>query len=246
MEKLNTLKPNGEQLKCLREAQDIYKEIYDNFKKQKNKAYLIHEDFEETSSNKKYKDNMTNSLISFQETKDNWKLFPLWYEGGNKVQDNKYYNELYKICDKFPYLAVVAINIVKPKTNIGSHKDLEPGWRAHITLDSGGEDTGIAYFYNKKRVIHKFSDGDMNIMKPTSNEHSGWNNNYKPRVNLFFDFYNDRYATKIKFKKYIKQYNDVHYGFKNLHDFYDAKQIFGSEYKDTYAEFLNSELRYAS
>ena len=63
---------------------------------------------------------------------------------------------------------------------------------------------------------------------------------------LFFDFYNDRYATKTKYKKYIEQYNKIHYGFKNLHDFYDAKQIFGRQYRQTYAEFLDSELKYAS
>ena len=104
----------------------------------------------------------------------------------------------------------------------------------------------MAYRYNGKQIIHKFVNGEMNIMQPTDNTHKGWNNNDKPRVNLFFDFYNDRYATKSKFKKYIKEYNDIHYGFKNLHDFYDAKQIFGRQYRQTYAEFLDSELKYAS
>ena len=242
---LNELKPNGEQIKCLQEVQDIFQDIYENFKKQKRKVFLVEEDFQEKPKNKKYVDNMTNSFIEFTETSDNWKLFPLWYER-NKVQDNKYYNELYKICDKFPYLAVCAINIVKPNTSIGKHEDLEPGWRAHITLDSGGEETGMAYQYNGKKIIHKFVDGDMNIMQPTDNTHEGWNNNAKPRVNLFFDFYNDRYASKVKYEKYIKQYNDIHYGFKNLHDFYDAKQIFGSEFRQTYAEFLEGDLKYAS
>ena len=242
---LNELKPKSEQLACIKEAQSMYKDIYEGFKNQERKTFLIEEDFQEERKNKSYVDNMTNSYIDFKETKDNWKLFPLWYEGV-KVQDSKHYNSLYRICDRFPFLAICAINIVKPKTSIGKHQDLEPGWRAHITLDSGGEDTGMADEYNGKKIIHKFVDGEMNIMQPTDNPHQGWNNNDKPRVNLFFDFYNDRYATKNKFKKYIKQYNDVHYGFQNLHDFYDAKRIFGKRYNQTYAEFLEGDLKYAT
>ena len=36
---LNELKPNGEQLACLKEAQSIYKEIYEGFKNQDNKTF---------------------------------------------------------------------------------------------------------------------------------------------------------------------------------------------------------------
>ena len=108
---LNELKPNSKQLKCLHEAQSIYKDIYEGFKNQPRKTFFVEEDFQEKPKNKSYVDNMTNSYIDFKETKDNWKLFPLWYEGV-KVHDSKYYNSLYQICDEFPFLAICAINIV--------------------------------------------------------------------------------------------------------------------------------------
>ena len=69
---LNELKPDSEQLKCLKEVQDIYKDVYENFKKQDRKVFLVEEDFQEKPKNKKYVDNMTNSFIEFTETSDNW------------------------------------------------------------------------------------------------------------------------------------------------------------------------------
>ena len=47
-------------------------------------------------------------------------------------------------------------------------------------------------------------------------------------------------------KKYFEEYNEVFYGLENMHDFYEAKRIFGSQYIKTYAEFLEGDLKYAS
>ena len=44
---LNELKPNSEQLACINEAQSIYKDIYEGFKNQDRKTFLIEEDFQE-------------------------------------------------------------------------------------------------------------------------------------------------------------------------------------------------------
>ena len=124
---------------------------------------------------------------------------------------------------------------------------MEPGWRAHITLDSGGsDDTGLIYEDNGKKVKHIFSDGSLNIMQPKFNYHKGWNANKKERVNLVIDFYNGKYANEMDLKKYYKEYNEVFYGLDNMHDFYEAKKIFGSQYTQTYAQFLEGDLKYAT
>ena len=44
---LNELKSNSEQLACIKEAQNIYKDIYEGFKNQDRKIFLIEEDFQE-------------------------------------------------------------------------------------------------------------------------------------------------------------------------------------------------------
>jgi len=162
-----------------------------------------------------------------------------------KVQQTKHYQKLYSILDSFPNIASACIIVVKPHTQIGRHNDLEPGWRAHITLESGGPDTGLIYEDNGKKVEHSFTDGSLNIMQPRSNYHSGWNRNPKERVNLVVDFYNGRHANEMEIKKYIEEYNEVFYGLDNMHDFYEAKRIFGSQYTQTFAQFLEGELKYA-
>ena len=83
-------------------------------------------------------------------------------------------------------------------------------------------------------------------MQPRSNYHSGWNRNSKERVNLVIDFYNGRHANEMELKKYIKEYNEVFYGLDNMHDFYEAKRIFGKQYIQTFAQFLEGELKYAT
>ena len=65
---LNELKPKSEQLACIKEAQSMYKDIYEGFKNQERKTFLIEEDFQEEPKNKSYVDNMTNSYIDFKET----------------------------------------------------------------------------------------------------------------------------------------------------------------------------------
>tara|TARA_R100001440_G_scaffold60863_1_gene80768 strand:+ start:838 stop:1572 length:735 start_codon:yes stop_codon:yes gene_type:complete len=241
----NELTKSGRQEACLKELQSSYKEIYNCFKKQKNKIFFTEKDFEE-SPDYEYIDNVTNSHVDYTETRDNWKLFPLYYHGGVKVQQTKHYQKLYSILDSFPNIASACIIVVKPHTQIGRHNDLEPGWRAHITLESGGPDTGLIYEDNGKKVQHSFTDGSLNIMQPRSNYHSGWNRNPKERVNLVVDFYNGRHANEIEIKKYIEEYNEVFYGLDNMHDFYEAKRIFGSQYTQTFAQFLEGDLKYAS
>jgi len=114
-------------------------------------------------------------------------------------------------------------------------------------LDSGGsDDTGLIYEDNGKKVKHIFSDGSLNIMQPKFNYHKGWNANKKERVNLVIDFYNGKYANEMDLKKYFKEYNEVFYGLDNMHDFYEAKKIFGSQYTQTYAQFLEGDLKYAT
>ena len=66
---LNELKPKSEQLACIKEAQSMYKDIYEGFKNQERKTFLIEEDFQEERKNKSYVDNMTNSYIDFKESK---------------------------------------------------------------------------------------------------------------------------------------------------------------------------------
>ena len=242
----NELTKSGRQETCLREIQDIYKEIYQGFLAQPKKIYLTEKDFEE-SPDYQYIDNLKHSYVKYDETEDNYKLLPLYYHGGVKVQDSKYYRKLYSILDGFPNIASCCIIVVRANTQIGRHNDMEPGWRAHITLDSGGgNDTGLIYENDGKKIKHIFSNGSLNIMQPKYNYHKGWNRNQNERVNLVIDFYNGRHANEMDLKKYFEEYNQVFYGLENMHDFYEAKRIFGSQYTQTFAQFLESELKYAT
>ena len=132
----NELTKSGRQETCLKEIQGIYKEIYQGFTDQPKKIYLTEKDFEE-SPDYQYIDNLKHSYVKYDETEDNYKLLPLYYHRGVKVQDSKHYRKLYSILDGFPNIASCCIIVVRANTQIGRHNDMEPGWRAHITLDSG-------------------------------------------------------------------------------------------------------------